>query len=479
MVPPSRWIRPAAVIALAAIALCRYTGRAIAIPQSTSTFLYASIFEPLSGVDQFDAGTGGLIALSPLRVGGVSGPAGLAVSPDGTSLYVADNAANTIAQYTVEGDGTLTLKNPATVVSGAGPNRLAVSPDGTSVYVANGRDGTVSQYDVFSGGTLVPKNPPTVPAGAFPDGITVSPDGRSVYVTNRNDNTVSQYDVGAGGALVPKRPATIASATPVSIAASPNGASVYVANVDAGTVSQYDVGAGGVLAPKFPATVAAGPGSIDVVVSHDGTSVYVSNRGDSVAQFGVDPTAGTLSPKTPARVPADCFGSGIGGLAITPDDTSLYVAGAGCGVIFQYDVEPGSGYLIPKSPAFVAADGSPAYLAVTARVAAARITFSPTALSFLKQKVGTISASQTVMVANTGSSTVTISGLSIIGPDSDEFRLSGDTCSGVILNPAGSCAISVRFAPIARGPASAALRVASTAPGASDLPLEGTTKPPK
>src|SRR5439155_885281 len=152
---------------------------------------------------------------------------------------------------------------------------VAVSPDGGSVYVANfiggNFGGTVSQYDVGPGGALTPKSPPTVFADHDPSGVAVSPDGQSVYVTNfhlQANGTLAQYDVGAGGKLTPKSPAMVAAGiAPEGVAVSPDGQSVYVANNDSNTVSQYDAGAGGKLTPKSPATVAGHGGPRGVAVS--------------------------------------------------------------------------------------------------------------------------------------------------------------------------------------------------------------------
>ena len=73
------------------------------------------------------------------------------------------------------------------MAAGAGPGGVAVSPDGGSVYVANPTsDNVCRQYDVGAGGALSPKSPATVAAGAILRGVAVSPDG-GVYVTNRPD----------------------------------------------------------------------------------------------------------------------------------------------------------------------------------------------------------------------------------------------------------------------------------------------------
>ena len=127
---------------------------------------------------------------------------------------------------------------------GRPPAGVAVSPDGGSVYVTRFGDTTVSQYDVGPGGALRPRVRQWCPRAPPRSRVAVTPDGGSVYVANFGDNTVSQYDVGAGGALRPKSPATVArrASAPKGVAVSPDGGEVYVVNYACGTVSQYDVG---------------------------------------------------------------------------------------------------------------------------------------------------------------------------------------------------------------------------------------------
>jgi 6-phosphogluconolactonase len=161
--------------------------------------------------------------------------AGVAVSPDGQSVYVVNFEAytalpGTVLQYTVGADGTLNSKSPPTVPAGTDPFELAVSHDGRSVYVTHSQFSettgefhghTVLQYAVGADGTLRPI------AGlggrrAFPAGIAVSGDGKNVYAANEDDDTVTQYSVGADGALSPKSPPSVPAGTsPYAIAVSP------------------------------------------------------------------------------------------------------------------------------------------------------------------------------------------------------------------------------------------------------------------
>ena len=120
-----------------------------------------------------DPSTGALTALSPALVPSANGPDGLAVSPDGKSLYVTALTASVVSQYDIDpSSGALSAKTPATVPSGQGPVGIAISPDGTSVYVADFDANAISQYAIApSTETLSPLSPATVAAGQFPNNL--------------------------------------------------------------------------------------------------------------------------------------------------------------------------------------------------------------------------------------------------------------------------------------------------------------------
>jgi large repetitive protein len=180
-------------------------------------------------VSQYDVGAdGALAAKATATVPTGERPNAIAVSPDGKSVYVANQAGGlvflgSVSQYDVGAGGALAAKAPATVPAGNSPFGIAVSPNGKSVYVANTSSDNISQYDVGAGGALAAKAPATVPAGNSPFGIAVSPNGKSVYVANTSSDNISQYDVGAGGALAAKVAATVpAGKFPTGIAVSPS-----------------------------------------------------------------------------------------------------------------------------------------------------------------------------------------------------------------------------------------------------------------
>jgi YVTN family beta-propeller protein len=91
------------------------------------------------------------------------------------SVSVIDTATNTVV---------------ATIAVGSRPFGVAVSPDGLRVYVANYAGSSVSVIDTAANAVIA-----TVPlASLFPIGIAVSPDGSRVYVTHEVTGDVSVID---------------------------------------------------------------------------------------------------------------------------------------------------------------------------------------------------------------------------------------------------------------------------------------------
>ncbi len=322
-----------------------------------------------AGVLTFGANAGGVLSPPLPAVAAGTAPAGVALSPDGSSLYVADAGEGRIRQYDVGVNGTVAAKQPASVAAGRLPFAVTVSPDGRSAYAAD-LAGGVLQYGVAPDGRLVAKAPAVVAAGLQPVAVAVSPDGASVYVANNADGTLSQFDVAAGGVLVAKAPASVAAGShPAGVAVSPDGSSVYVTDHGSapmaflGSVRQFAVLAGGALVAREPAAVGAGLAPSGIAVAPGGGAIWVANRsGSSVSQYAVD--AGGLLVAQPE--PTIAAGNEPFALAVAADGTSVYVANIASGDVSQYDVLA-SGALAPKAPATVLAAGAPVGIAVRAR----------------------------------------------------------------------------------------------------------------
>ena len=103
---------------------------------------------------------------------------------------------------------------------------------------------------------------------------------------------------------------------------------------------------------------------------------------------------------------------------------------------------------------------------------------SPGSLLFAAQPQGMASPPQSVTVSNSGPGALNVTGLQLGGSAPADFYVSSSTCAGAI--PAGSsCQVTVRFAPMAQGPRSAALVIASDDPASpASVSLSGSGTPP-
>ncbi len=91
------------------------------------------------------------------------------------------------------------------------------------------------------------------------------------------------------------------------------------------------------------------------------------------------------------------------------------------------------------------------------------VTLSATSLTFSAQATGTSSAAKIVTVKNTGTASLTVSGIAITGADPGDFAKT--TTCGASLAAGATCTISVTFKPTATGARSATLGITDNASG--------------
>ncbi len=100
-------------------------------------------------------------------------------------------------------------------------------------------------------------------------------------------------------------------------------------------------------------------------------------------------------------------------------------------------------------------------------------SLTPASHDFGRRAVDTTSRGQTFEVSNDGDGSMRLNGASIVGPDADQYRLSGDDCTDVVLASGERCAVQVKFAPDSRGDATARLRITGDG-GSLSSSLAGT-----
>ncbi len=134
-------------------------------------------------------------------------PAGMALSSDGSKLYVALNGSNALGVIDTSTD-QLTDQIPV----GNAPRQVAISPDGSTAYVTNegGRPANTTDFTNLSDGTPIVSSPSTgaaitgtvsvvnlktqaetqeIPVGLQPTALYQ--DGHALFVANSNDDSLS------------------------------------------------------------------------------------------------------------------------------------------------------------------------------------------------------------------------------------------------------------------------------------------------
>ena len=200
---------------------------------------------------------------APIPVG--DGPEGIAVTPDGATVYVADTGAVITGQSGVIGS-TVTPFSAATGKAGApikvgnAPESLAVSPDGSVVYVANANSESITPIGVATGaaaGSIAMPGPP--------QSIAFAKNGTTAWVT------VALSALPKGGELVPIDTATGRAGTPIplckspaGLAITPNGATAWVACTGSGELVPVNLATRSVGAPI---SIPGGPYALAVTLS--------------------------------------------------------------------------------------------------------------------------------------------------------------------------------------------------------------------
>lgn len=252
----------------------------------------------------------GRVLLGPA---GTARPRGLALSPDGKTVFAAvtdasygQNEAGRRWQFIAAVD-IATGRIKARYVCGSDPERMAVTPDGRRLYCSNEDASGASVLDVATGRVIA-----AVPTGIEPEGVAVSPDGRWVYVTAETSNTVTIIDSRTNRAVKN----FVVGARPRIVVFAPDGRRAYATAEAGGTVTVIDPAAG-----RPMRTIALGTDSkpVGAAVSPDGRTLYVAG-GRCNCIFAID----TASFKV--RTVVQRMGRRPWGVAVTADGRKIYTA---------------------------------------------------------------------------------------------------------------------------------------------------------
>jgi PQQ-dependent catabolism-associated beta-propeller protein len=234
-------------------------------------------------------------------------PRDMKFRPDGKELYVACGDDDVIDVIDVA-----KLKVVDHIPTGPSPELFALSADGRALYVSNEEGSALQEISVAD--KLITRE---IATGAEPEGVAVAEDGKALYVTSEVTDMVHVIDAEAGAVT----DNIVVGTRPRRILLMPGGKELWVSNELSGQVSVIDrasnrvTGAIDFLPPGFR-QVDVTP--VGMTMTRDGKLVIVTlGRANHVAF--VD--AATKKVQSYVLV-----GSRAWGVALSPDEKTLYVA---------------------------------------------------------------------------------------------------------------------------------------------------------
>jgi YVTN family beta-propeller protein len=213
-------------------------------------------------------------------------PLGLAITPDGKTLYVADQLH---AVFIID-TGTNAITGSIPITAGF-PICLAVTPDGKTLYVGLEVSNDVVMVNTATN-TVVGS---TIPIGTGPFRMAVTPDGAQLYVAGSSRTVAIATATNTVTATIPF------DGIDFRLAITPDGSQVYVSGLTGGTVGVISTATNTIIA-----TIPAGSLPTGIAVTPDGSDVYVALRGNStVSVIGANTNTVVTSGIAVASGPQD------------------------------------------------------------------------------------------------------------------------------------------------------------------------------
>jgi len=247
-------------------------------------------------------------------------------------LFVSDFNADTV--YLIDVDDGSTVREFSDPLFLFSPTGLALSPDGETLYVGatNASNADVYRFSTATG----QRTGQYISSLTGARGLALSNDGATLYVSGIGTDEVITFNTSTG---TPTAAITSGLSNPQGIHLAPDGNSLFIANSSANNAVQRGL-PGGSLVQQFNP-----PGSFyapsDVLLSPDASTLYVSTFGDSAATnnqlLRFDASTGSfLGSWTVPDPDGDLYG-----MAISPDGSRLFVSDIFNGRIFQVDTATG------------------------------------------------------------------------------------------------------------------------------------------
>jgi hypothetical protein len=361
-----------------------------------------------------------------------------------------------------------------------------VGPEAATVVFTDNAPGSPQSLELIGGGAgpLASASPASINFGNQPQGSTSA--GQVVTMTNTGNQPLAMSAVKVTGANVNEFPVT-------SSLGCTEGQSVPAGGSCTVTVSFAPASQGPASAQIEFDDNSGGVSGSEQIVMLTGTGTQPSPLASftpTSLTFGTQTVGTTSAPQTVTLKNAGSAGLNVSSIGVTganassfgivaqganpcPTGSSTLAIGATCTIAVTY--QPAAAGNSTASLSFTDdAPASPQTVALSGNSIEPAIQVSPTGLAFASQSVGTSSAAQAITVTNSGSSTLTINGVSVVGADEGDFKES-DNCAGKSLGAAANCQANVTFSPAATGSRSATVNISDNAAGSPQtVALNGT-----
>jgi hypothetical protein len=411
-----------------------------------------------------------------------SSPSVMAVNPAGTFLFVANGAGNNnVSVFAInQTTGTLTelLNSPFATGLGMNPTVMTTDQSGKYLYVGN-QTGTVApSFGIIDSyainqttGELTPTPASTPPSPGnfgipYPSGVYVHPNGRWIYFQGgfgggQLNNTIQGFEISPTGDI---NAFTTFNGLSSSRALTGDPAGQHLINQYGDTCQYLQVlsisAVDGSLTPGT--TWSSIDSALDLCFGAPGVTFDSTGNFLFMAFGSFFFTNGTLVVDQVPPGPQQSFTLGVS----LGDPIGPYLLTLSAHV---FAINPTTGVLtdVPGSPFNNAGGNMIALTGYPTLNRAPGAQYSPGNLTFTNTTPGVPSAPQMIELVNTGTATLNISGISIVGTNHSDF-MQTNTCSTTLIAGA-NCVFTVIYTPSTTAAESASIQVMDSATGSPHL----------